>query len=123
MKGRVCCRRGSARYCGDAGGFVLAASAGNSARRNRLPTMTTLGPIHRITIDEEIVQLLRDIVEEKEMPNYTYKCKDCGRVQDYVRSIAERDKLDVSCLCGGEYERQVDAPAGKVQGGTPKFFK
>ena len=46
------------------------------------------------------------------MPTYTAKCKNCGGVQTYRRSIAERNDTPVCCEL--RMEKMIDAPAGNV---------
>ncbi len=47
------------------------------------------------------------------MPFYDYKCKDCGDVEEHLRSIEERNEAP-SCHCSGEMELQVASPAFKI---------
>ena len=37
------------------------------------------------------------------MPTYTYKCEECGKVQDHVQTVAEREE-PVECECGGKQQ-------------------
>lgn len=42
---------------------------------------------------------------------YQYRCKECGSVQDGVRSVANRDDTP-KCGCGGETTRLITGGAG-----------
>lgn len=57
------------------------------------------------------------------MPNYSYRCTNCGRTCVRNRPIAERDNPGVNCICApkpgqpiSKLERVPDAPSFKVNG-------
>ena len=54
------------------------------------------------------------------MARYTYHCKVCGKQIVLVRPMAERDDPQVGCLCGGQIERQPDAPEFTIRGFSAK---
>lgn len=41
------------------------------------------------------------------MPMYVYSCRECGRVHEVLRRIAERDEPHRCPTCGSETARQV----------------
>ena len=51
------------------------------------------------------------------MPLYDYKCTgDCGRTIELAVAYAYRDAPFACPTCGGEMERQMPAPMGRVAG-------
>lgn len=54
------------------------------------------------------------------MPIYEYKCEDCDQYVDQQRAVDRRDDAMTCPHCGGILWRQLAAPMGRVQGGTPK---
>ena len=51
------------------------------------------------------------------MPLYTYQCYECGKVQEVMRSVKDRDKSIACdhCMCASE--RIVDLAAFQLRGG------
>jgi putative FmdB family regulatory protein len=57
------------------------------------------------------------------MPNYDWICRNCNHAFERVTRSDVYTTPCPNCLYGDAAERQPSAPAGKVQGGTPKFYK
>ena len=51
------------------------------------------------------------------MPLYTYQCYECGKIQEVMRSVKNRDKSIACnhCMCASE--RIVDLAAFQLKGG------
>ncbi len=57
------------------------------------------------------------------MPNYSFKCRDCGEVTVHDIPMAERDtRTDLECeVCKGmDLKRILDNPVNQVVGGRSK---
>jgi putative FmdB family regulatory protein len=62
------------------------------------------------------------------MPTYTFRCLRCRAVFERQRTIAERNDVEMCPRCNGDdnyglLKRIPDAPVGRVQDGTPRFYK
>ena len=56
------------------------------------------------------------------MPTYTFTCRRCGETFTMQRTMDQRD-APVNCVtCGADAQRQPDAPAFTVAGGTPTHY-
>ena len=51
------------------------------------------------------------------MPLYTYQCYECGKVQEEMRSVKDRDKSIACnhCMCASD--RIIDLAAFQLKGG------
>ena len=51
------------------------------------------------------------------MPLYTYQCYECGKVQEVMRSVKDRDKSIACdhCMCASD--RIIDLAAFQLRGG------
>lgn len=55
------------------------------------------------------------------MPNYDYRCNNCGELAEEKRHIDDRD-MPKECICGGEMFRTVISSMGIQFKGTG-FYK
>ena len=44
------------------------------------------------------------------MPFYEYRCQDCGKVLEKLKSVDRRDEEEVCPDCGGDCKRKISAP-------------
>ena len=53
------------------------------------------------------------------MPIYTYRCSQCGYVDEIIKDVKKRDKrfLCEQDQCTGVMQRDIDAPSFQLKGG------
>ena len=51
------------------------------------------------------------------MPLYTYQCYECGKFQETMRSVKDRDKSVACDRCMVSSERIIDLAAFQLKGG------
>ena len=51
------------------------------------------------------------------MPLYTYQCYECGKVQEEMKSVKDRDKSVACDRCMVSSERIMDLAAFQLRGG------
>lgn len=52
------------------------------------------------------------------MPNYGFRCPDCGRRDEEIRKMDDAARPKVCHTCGSNMEREMSAVPARVKGGT-----